>query len=122
MYSTQSSRSISPLLLWRWRLDACFYRFSAVSPKVIGCSDLCFTILLSLFRFHRHATPPALPARGGNATAALALTGAAPEEVAIHSGVPTTEGHMSYIEEAFDPCSRTDPRLTVPGVLDIDMQ
>ena len=64
MYSTQSRRSISPLLLWRWRLDTCFYRFSAVSPKVIGCSDLCFSISLSLFRFHRHATRSALPARG----------------------------------------------------------
>ena len=62
------------------------------------------------------------PPGAGNATAALALTGAARQEAAIHSCAPTTEGHMSYIEEAFDPCSRTDPRLTVPGVLDIDMQ
>ena len=64
------------------------------------------------------STPPALPAPGGNATAALALvTASQPEEVVIHSGAATTEGDMSYLDEDFDPC-RSDPRRNMPGVLD----
>ena len=64
------------------------------------------------------ATPPALPAPGGNASAALALANATlPEEMVIHSGTATTEGDMSYLEEEFDPC-RQDPRRNMPGVLD----
>ena len=64
------------------------------------------------------STPPALPAPGGNASAALALaTTTQPEEVVIHSGAATTEGDMSYLDEEFDPC-RQDPRRNMPGVLD----
>ena len=64
------------------------------------------------------STPPALPAPGGNATAALALASATqPEEMVIHSGAATTEGDMSYLEDDFDPC-RNDPRRNMPGVLD----
>jgi len=64
------------------------------------------------------AIPPALPAPGGNASAALALANATlPEEMVIHSGAATTEGDMSYLEEEFDPC-RQDPRRNMPGVLD----
>ena len=67
------------------------------------------------------ATPPALPAPGGNASAALALaTTSQPEEVVIHSGAATTEGDMSYLDEEFDPC-RFDPRRNMPGVLDTNM-
>ena len=67
------------------------------------------------------ATPPALPAPGGNATAALAVAGTTrPEEMVIHSGAATTEGDMSYLEEDFDPC-RTDPRRNMPGVLDANI-
>ena len=65
--------------------------------------------------------PPALPAPGGNATAALALVNPTqPEEVVIHSGAATTEGDMSYLEEDFDPC-RHDPRRNMPGVLDANL-
>ena len=50
------------------------------------------------------SNPPALPAPGGNASAALALaTTSQPEEVVIHSGAATTEGDMSYLDEDFDP-------------------
>ena len=64
------------------------------------------------------STPPALPAPGGNASAALTLTNVTqPEEVVIHSGAATTEGDMSYLDEEFDPC-RQDPRRNMPGVLD----
>ena len=64
------------------------------------------------------AAPPALPAPGENATAALAIAGTTqPEEMVIHSGAATTEGDMSYLEEDFDPC-RNDPRRSMPGVLD----
>ena len=67
------------------------------------------------------ATPPALPAPGGNASAALALaTTSQPEEVVIHSGAATTEGDMSYLDEDFDPC-RSDPRRNMPGVLDTNI-
>ena len=68
------------------------------------------------------ATSPALPAPGGNATAALAIAGATrPEEMVIHSGAATTEGDMSYLDEDFDPC-RTDPRRNMPGVLDANSE
>ena len=68
------------------------------------------------------ATPPALLAPGGNATAALAIAGTTlPEEMATHSGAATTEGDMSYLEEDFDPC-RTDPRRNMPGVLDANIE
>ena len=64
------------------------------------------------------STPPALPAPGGNASAALTLANVTqPEEVVIHSGAATTEGDMSYLDEEFDPC-RQDPRRSMPGVLD----
>jgi hypothetical protein len=33
-----------------------------------------------------------------------------------------TRAILKIIEEAFDPCCRIDPRLSMPGVLDIDMQ
>ena len=64
------------------------------------------------------SNPLALPAPGGNATAALQLaTTTQPEEVVIHSGAATTEGDMSYLDEEFDPY-RHDPRRDMPGVLD----
>ena len=67
------------------------------------------------------SNPLALPAPGGNATAALALANSTqPEEVVIHSGAATTEGDMSYLEEDFDPC-RHDPRRNIPGVLDANI-
>ena len=67
------------------------------------------------------STPPALPAPGGNASAALAIANTTqPEEVAIHSGAAATEGDMSYQEEDFDPC-RYDPRRDMPGVLDANI-
>ena len=67
------------------------------------------------------ASTPALPAPGGNASAALALANPTqPEEVVIHSGAATTEGDMSYLDEEFDPC-RSDPRRDMPGVLDASM-
>ena len=95
---------------------AYFYRLSAVS-----LSDRWFPFV-SPFRssllVFAMATPPALPAPGGNATAALALANTSqPEEVVIHSGAATTEGDMSYLDEEFDPC-RQDPRRNMPGVLD----
>ena len=60
------------------------------------------------------SNPPALPAPGGNATAALSTgehvtTGGSGDH---HSGAATTtEGDMSYLDEdeEFDPC-RQDPR------------
>ena len=64
------------------------------------------------------SNPLALPAPGGNATAAMQLANPTqPEEVVIHSGAATTEGDMSYLEEDFDPY-RHDPRREMPGVLD----
>ena len=52
---------------------------------------------LALFFVPAMATPPALPAPGGNATAAIADAGATrPEEMVIHSGAATTESDMSY--------------------------
>ena len=92
-----------------------FYRLSAVSP-----SDRWFP-LSHCFAFlpaFAMSTPPAPPAPGGNATAALALASAMqPEEMVIHSGAATTEGDMSYLEDDFDPC-RNDPSRNMPGVLD----
>ena len=69
------------------------------------------------------SNPPALPAPGGNATAALALANTSqPEEMVIHSGAATTtEGDMSYLDEEFDPC-RQDPRRNMPGVLDSNVE
>ena len=69
------------------------------------------------------ASTPALPAPGGNASAALALANPTqPEEVVIHSGAATTtEGDMSYLDEEFDPC-RQDPRRNMPGVLDSSVE
>ena len=67
------------------------------------------------------SNPLALPAPGGNATAAMQLANPTqPEEVVIHSGAATTEGDMSYLEEDFDPC-RHDPRRNMPGVLDANI-
>ena len=78
---------------------------------------LCLTFFRSPLTFAM-STPPALPAPGGNASAALTLTDVTqPEEVVIHSGAATTEGGMSYLDEEFDPC-RQDPRRNMPGVLD----
>ena len=68
------------------------------------------------------SSPPALPAPGGNATAALVPVGTVPEEVVIHSGAPTAEGDMSYADDPFDPCSVADPRINMPGVLDVDAE
>ena len=45
-----------------------------------------------------------------------------PPQLAIHSGAPTTEGDMSYVDDPFDPCSITNPRLRMPGVLDFDVE
>ena len=69
------------------------------------------------------ASTPALPAPGGNASAALALANPTqPEEMVIHSGAATTtEGDMSYLDEEFDPC-RQDPRRNMPGVLDSSVE
>ena len=67
------------------------------------------------------SNPLALPAPGGNAAAALTVANTTqPEEVVIHSGAATTEGDMSYLEEDFDPC-RQDPRRSMPGVLDANI-
>ena len=67
------------------------------------------------------ASTPALPAPGGNASAALALADPTqPEEVVIHSGAATTEGDMSYLDEDFDPY-RFDPRRNMTGVLDTNI-
>ena len=68
------------------------------------------------------STPSALPAPGGNATAALMPVGTMLEEVAIDSGASTIDGDMSYVDDPFDPCSITDPRLRMPGVLDFDVE
>ena len=68
------------------------------------------------------STPSALPAPGGNATAALVPVGTVPEEAAIHPGAPTAEGDMSSVDDPFGPCSITDPRLRMPGVLDFDVE
>ena len=40
----------------------------------------------------------------------------------IHSGVATTEGDMSYVDDPFDPYSVADPRLNMPGVLEVDVE
>ena len=61
---------------------------------------------------------PALPAPGGNATAALAFANAGPDEIAINTGDTTTEGDMSYVDDEFDPFPRNDPRRCTPGVAD----
>ena len=61
---------------------------------------------------------PALPAPGGNATAALAVANAGPDEIVINTGETTTEGDMSYVDEEFDPFPRHDPRRCTPGVAD----
>eukprot|EP00435_Cladocopium_sp_Y103_P074494 s1156_g49.t1 len=72
------------------------------------------------------AAPPALPVPGGNALAALAdvYGNSTPTEVAINSGDTTIEGDMSFVEDDFDPCRRSDrdPRASMPGVLDISME
>eukprot|EP00435_Cladocopium_sp_Y103_P052665 s1266_g16.t1 len=70
------------------------------------------------------ATPPALPAPGGNALAAIAdvYGQPTPTEVAINSGDTTTEGDMSFIDEDFDPVRKNDPRASMPGVLDLTME
>ena len=46
------------------------------------------------------ATPPALPAPGGNASAALAVAGT----TRPGDGNPPRGSDMSYLEEDFDPC------------------
>ena len=74
------------------------------------------------------ATPPALPAPGRNATAALADAGVTRlEEMVIHSGAATTEGDMSHPEDDFDPLAqhdpfRNDPRRMTPGALDSSVE
>ena len=68
------------------------------------------------------STPPALPAPNGNTTAAIVSAGTIPEEVVIHSGGPTTEGDMSYVDDPFDPVPTVDPRINMPGVLDMVFQ
>eukprot|EP00435_Cladocopium_sp_Y103_P070451 s345_g35.t1 len=68
------------------------------------------------------AAPPALPAPGGNALAALADAAGNLTEVAINSGDATTEGDTSYIDDEFDPIRRNDPRVSMPGVLDVDIE
>ena len=61
---------------------------------------------------------PALPAPGGNATAALAVANQGPDEIAINTGDTTTEGDMSYVDDDFDPFPRNDPRRSTPGDAD----
>ena len=39
----------------------------------------------------------------------------------IHSGVATTEGDMSYVDDPFDPIPTVDPRINMPGVLDMEL-
>ena len=105
-------------VLW---LVICFYRLSAVSPKVIWLVSFRLTLFARSSLCLAMSSPPALPAPGGNATAALALANTSqPEEVVIHSGAATTEGDMSYLDEDFDPC-RSDPRRNMPGVLDTNI-
>ena len=83
-----------------------------------------FVSLLAIFFRTCYGYSPALPAPGGNASAALAIAGpTCPEEMVIHSGAATIEGDMSYSEEDFDPVTRNDPyrndpRCMSPGVLD----
>ena len=79
--------------------------------QAIGC---CLIPYVSVF-FRRPAMDtPALPAPGGNATAALALANPGPDEVAINTGDTTTEGDMSYVDDDFDPFPRNDPRRSTP--------
>eukprot|EP00435_Cladocopium_sp_Y103_P002455 s6081_g1.t1 len=70
------------------------------------------------------AEPPALPAPGGNALAALAdvYGNVTPNEIAINTGDTTTEGEMSFVDESFDPYPRNDPRVSMPGVLDYTLE
>ena len=104
-----------------WRVVA-VHLFLQVISRIAKRSLVSFCLTFSLFPpCFAMSTPPALPAPGGNATAALALvTASQPEEVVIHSGAATTEGDMSYQEEDFDPC-RYDPRRDMPGVLDANI-
>ena len=62
-----------------------FYRLSAVSPKVIWLISFCLTLFVLSPLVFAMSNPQALPAPGGNASAALALaTTLQPEEVVIH--------------------------------------
>ena len=120
-YGSRNSAVAASLLCDCCRLLACFYRLSAVSPKVIWLVSFCLTLFARSSLCLAMSSPPALPAPGGNATAALALANTTqPEEVVIHSGAATTEGDMSYLDEDFDPC-RFDPRRNMPGVLDTNI-
>ena len=67
------------------------------------------------------SNPPALPAPGGNATAALAVADAGRDEVVIHSGPLTTVGFMGCVG---DEHARFDPNDTSvqPGVLDLRVE
>jgi len=94
-----------------WPLVVVYLFLQVIISRIAKRSLVSF---VSLFRLLlpvlAMATPPALPAPGRNATAALAVAGTTrPEEMVIHSGAATTEGDMSYSDEDFDPC-RTDPR------------
>ena len=65
------------------------------------------------------SNPPALPAPGGNATAALALADAGPDDVVIHSGPLTTVAYFEDEHARFDP---NGTRLSQPGVLDLRVE
>ena len=80
---------------------------------------LPFVSLFALFFALAMARPPALPALGGNATAAVVVAGATrPEEMVTHPGAATAEGDMNYLEEDFDPMTGRDPRRDMPGAAD----
>ena len=99
------------------RLLPSFYRLSAVSPSDLVGFPLSRYLALPDLSLAMAETP-ALPAPGGDASAELALQNRGPEEAAIHSGDTTTEGDMSYVDEDFDPITRCDPCLSMPGVAD----
>ena len=112
---SRNSACCSVSVLW---LVVAFTYILQVISRIAKRSLVSFCLTFSFSSVFAMATPPALPAPGGNASAALALANATlPEEMVIHSGAATTAGDMSYLEEEFDPC-RQDPRRNMPGVLD----
>ena len=102
-------------ILGLWPLVVCnplLQVISRIAKRSLGSFVSHFSLFSPLA--FAMASTPALPAPGGNASAALALANATqPEEMVIHSGAATTEGDMSYLEEDFGPC-RHDPRRNMP--------
>ena len=98
-----------------WYVVVCTLSLQVISRIAKGDRLVSFVSLFHSFSVvFAMASTPALPAPGGNASAALALANATqPEEMVIHSGAATTEGDMSYLEEDFGPC-RHDPRRNMP--------